>query len=78
MANNRIYIQCVCDGDDSALFLAKRYTDGYYGPPVEMSEWFDRHKLCGGTMDHFSIAYECTPDYEVGGIEAMLREKLDD
>jgi len=80
MANNRMYIECTgCERSD-LFYLGKRMMDGYYGPtsPVkpDFEDWADKHKHCGGTHDHFRIVYQHEPNYDMGGVVAILREKL--
>ncbi len=77
MANNRLYIECTgCDEAD-LFYMGKRMRDGYYGGSVEPWDWFDKHKHCGGTADHFRLVYECPENYDVGtGLEGLLVGKL--
>ena len=77
MANNRLFIECVGCEEKDLFYLAKRLGDGYYGSPDSdaMCDWFDKHKFCGGTEDHFRLYYECMPNYDAGGIEAILEQK---
>jgi hypothetical protein len=78
MANNRIYLECTgCEKAD-LFYFAKRMRDGYYGAPNsdKMCAWFDKHKYCGGTEDHFRLYYECTPNYDAGGLGALLTGKI--
>lgn len=66
MANNRIFLNCTgCHTDP--VCLGKRMMDGYYGKPKDLNEWFDIHKFCGGTFDHFAIEYQHEADYDLGG-----------
>lgn len=65
MANNRIYLNCTgCHTDPQCL--GKRYMDGYYGEPKDLSDWFDQHKNCGGDFDHFAIEYQHEANYDKG------------
>ena len=76
MANNRIYIECIGCEEPDLMYLAKRMQDGYYGDPKELSDWFDKHKHCGGSHDHFRLVYQHPENYDLGGIVAILKEKL--
>ena len=82
MANNRLYLECVGCQDKDLFYLAKRMRDGYYtssnGIDSEaLSTWFDKHKSCGGTEDHFRLYYECMPNYDAsGGIQAIIDQKI--
>jgi hypothetical protein len=48
--------------------------DGYYGPlkPSDPYEWFDKHRHCGGTHDHFRIAYECPENYDTDLLSLLV------
>ena len=81
MANNRIYIECMGCKEPDLLYIAKRMRDGYYTntkgvDPDIASDWFDKHKRCGGSEDHFRLYYENMPNYDASGsIEAILEQK---
>lgn len=70
MANNRMYVVCdVCEDGEftTALYIGKRLGLGYYttrnaAGQTQWQEFYDKHELCGGTLDHFSIRYECGRD----------------
>jgi len=79
MANNRIFLECTGCEEPDLFPIAKRMRDGYYTlariDGNKLSDWFDKHKFCGGTEDHFRIYYEHLPNYDAaGGIEAILEE----
>ena len=82
MANNRMYLECIGCEEADLFYLAKRMRDGYYPSPKgidgnRMANWFDKHKFCGGTEDHFRVYYECSPNYDAGGgVAAILEQKL--
>jgi hypothetical protein len=68
MANNRMYLKCSCG---SLCYLGKRMGSGYYfheGAMVqdELGKFYDEHEWCPGGLDHFSISYECPPNYDHG------------
>jgi hypothetical protein len=75
MANNRMYIECTgCEKPD-LFYLAKRMKDGYYGPERDPSGWFDKHKHCGGSHDHFKLSYECPENYDTD-LASLIAGKL--
>jgi hypothetical protein len=78
MANNRMYIECQICKASSALYVAKRYMDGYYTEEMpNPSDWFDEHShFDKGSQDHFKLVYDCAPNYDLHGIEDMVRGKL--
>jgi hypothetical protein len=68
MANNRMYLKCSCG---ERAYLGKRMGDGYYfqdGARLqdELGKFYDTHEWCPGGLDHFSIDYECPPNYDHG------------
>lgn len=77
MANNRMYLNCTgCHTEP--FYLGKRMMDGYYAHDNRpaLDDWFDRHKRCGGTHDHFALEYQHPENYDMGGLRAILEEKL--
>ena len=55
--------------------------DGYYGYDgrPDLSEWFDKHKFCGGSYDHFAIEYQHNENYDLGADwETIIAMKLGD
>lgn len=72
MANQRMCIRCLGCGKDE-IYIAKRMRDGFYTADCmniadslnhRLDEWFDLHKACGGTEDHFAIGYEEAENYD--------------
>ena len=78
MANNRMYIECTGCEEADLYYLAKRMMDGYYAAlhPKDISEWFDKHRHCGGTHDHFRIVLQHPANYDMAGVLAIIEEKL--
>lgn len=78
MANNRMYLNCTgCHIDP--WYMGKRMQEGYYtgtAPKKTLDDWFDEHAHCGGTHDHFIIEYQHPENYDMGGLIALLEEKL--
>jgi hypothetical protein len=80
MANNRMFIECTGCTEPDLFYLGKRMVDGYYnGADIKADahcNWFDKHKYCGGTHDHFKLVYQHPENYDLGGVLAILNEKL--
>lgn len=67
MANNRLYLKCVCG---ERLFLGKHYVDGwhigdyiynYHKPFGEvLNEWHEKHLMC--FYEHFDNPYTITTE----------------
>jgi hypothetical protein len=76
VANNRIYLACTnCDGEP--FYLGKRMQEGYYHyKPLDLNDWFDAHRHCGGTHDHFCISYQSPRNFDMDGWEATVDEVL--
>ena len=66
MANNRLYLKCICCGGE--YFLGKSFLSGYctdgFVHPKELDEFFDKHTYCHNgdkgpwTDGDFRLVYE--------------------
>jgi hypothetical protein len=71
MANDRMYLRCVC-GDD--FMLAKHFVKPWATKPdleAKLDAWFEKHAVCGSMIDaenqtyptHPRLVYESDDDY---------------
>lgn len=60
MANNRMYLKCVCGKEQ---LMAKLWGDKaqVWGQPQSLQKFLDEHFFCGGNGTGFSIDYEIPP-----------------
>jgi hypothetical protein len=66
--SNTMYLVCVHHPEQVlSLRLGVREMDGYNHSPRSsvIEAFFNAHKLCGGGLDHFTIAYEQTKDHDL-------------
>lgn len=68
MSANRIFLVCTHHPEEQhALVLGSRLANGYHRAPrpVQIEEWFDLHKHCGGNADHFTIAFQKPKNWDI-------------
>lgn len=65
---NALWLCCIHHPDRTqAIQLGRRVADGYHRAPTaaKLEEFFEKHELCGGGFDHFTIAYDLTKDHDL-------------
>jgi hypothetical protein len=82
--SNTMWLVCVHHPDrTAAIQLGRRVMHGYNRAPhaAKLEEFFERHKLCGGGFDHFTIAYDQAKDGDLpkpaplaDAVHAVLRD----
>jgi galactokinase/mevalonate kinase-like predicted kinase len=65
---NRMFLVCTHHPQMvDAIAIGRRNSfDGYRtaANAAALEKWLDTHKDCGGTQDHYTIAYENTKDHD--------------
>lgn len=65
---NRIWLVCTAHTDtDNGIMLGERRLTSYFKAPThkEMEDWFDRHAACDPNPDHYRLAHDKTPNWDV-------------
>lgn len=74
--SNTMYLVCTHHPDRVHSFrLASRGTATQYlshkRVEQKLEDWFSAHRLCGGGLDHFTIAFDLPKDHDLPKIEPV-------